>query len=189
MKRAEEDDFKDKKNASMKCPWNKQEIDHLTIVFRAKNGVNAGKLFWKCMDCNDPRGMKGKLIGMDSELETDGLKTIDAGRVESSTATTKRQRIADEAIIASGRGVNWSQLASDVSAIREGVTELIVCLKKDAERAEIARKCLSGLADICAKPVDTEADAQHAITAIGELISNGVEADAAATRVPDDSSS
>jgi hypothetical protein len=187
MKRAEEDDFKDKKNASMKCPWNKQEIDHLTIVFRAKNGVNAGKLFWKCMDCNDPRGMKGKLIGMDSELETDGLKTIDAGRVESaaSTTTTKRQRIADEAIIASGRGVNWSQLASDVSAIRELLEQQLKLHRTINERAERSERMLAGLGDICSKPSNTIGEAQGAITAIGDLLANAT----AAASVPDDSSS
>lgn len=148
LRQREEDDFSDRKNASMKCPVNKTELEHVTILFRARQGVNAGKLFWKCMDCNDQRGVKGKLIGQDSELESDGMKTIDASRVDSSS---KRHKIAEEAIIASGRGVNWSQLASDVSTIRDSVERLAKYFERAEERTRRSEQVLHSLSDILSK--------------------------------------
>jgi hypothetical protein len=183
-----QDDYSDRKNASMKCPFNRTEIDHLTIMFRAKTGVNSGKLFWKCMDCADARGTKGKLIGMDSELEADGMKTIDPSRGgpnNASDASLKRQKIAEDSIVASGRGVNWSQLASDVSCIRADLSELVKLAREVKRENDIGAKGLAGFADLIAKHGIAPADPEAAIGELNALVVN--LANATTAKVSDDS--
>jgi hypothetical protein len=184
-----QDDYSDRKNASMKCPFNRTEIDHLTIMFRAKTGVNSGKLFWKCMDCADARGTKGKLIGMDSELEADGMKTIDPSRGgpnNASDASLKRQKIAEDSIVASGRGVNWSQLASDVSCIRADLSELVKLMQFVKRESDIGEKGLTGIIDLIAKHGTNPTDPGAAIGELNDLITN-IAAAASTAKVSDDS--
>ena len=171
MKMNEADTFSDRKNKEMRCPYNKTELDHRLTLFRCKQGVNANKLFWRCEDCDDAKGKKGKLIGMDSELESDGLKTIDASR-NSSAGAEKRKTISEDSIVASGRGVNWSQLASDVSVIRDGVLELVKIARYDSERTErLTSSLIGGVGDIISKP-SAITDPDATITALANLYSN-----------------
>lgn len=155
MKTNEADTFSDRKNKEMRCPYNKTELDHRLTLFRCKQGVNANKLFWRCEDCDDSKGKKGKLIGMDSELESDGSKTIDVSR-NGASSTEKRKAISEDSIVASGRGVNWSQLASDVSVIREAVLELVSQGKRARKEADNLERQLAGMGDIIKKAADDD---------------------------------
>lgn len=170
MKTNEADTFSDRKNVAMRCPYNKTELDHRLTLFRCKQGVNANKLFWRCEDCDDSKGKKGKLIGMDSELESDGLKTIDVSRSGASGAE-KRKTISEDSIVASGRGVNWSQLASDVGVIREAVLELVSQGKRARKEADALERQLAGVGDIIKKAADDD-DPRGACGELGNFLAN-----------------
>lgn len=108
--------YTDQRNARMRCPVN--SASHTTVIWRARGGVNIGKLCWKCSDCKDSKpNSTGKFLGFDSELESDGMKTIDTKR-------SKPEDVEEGAIVASGRGVDWSRVAAQVESIDGTVKEL-----------------------------------------------------------------
>lgn len=100
--------YTDQRNARMRCPTN--PTMHTTTIWRAKGGANIGKLCWRCIDCKDGKpNSNGKFLGFDSELEADGMKTIDTKR-------SKPEDVEEGAIVASGRGVDWSRVAAQVES-------------------------------------------------------------------------
>lgn len=92
----------DQCNSSMKCP---SSAAHPVELFRCRTGKNRDKLFWRCRGCD-------KLVGRDDELNADGSQ--------------KRKRAAptDDAIVAYGQGVNWSEVADKVARIDSAVERI-----------------------------------------------------------------
>jgi hypothetical protein len=121
---------KDQKNAKMACPRNGA---HVPILFRSKTGANAGRLWWKCLDCLDRNDKPGQLIGLDAELEPSGVRLVDEMEAQASkkrvaeieAVAAKRRKPEQElaeraapAIVASGRGLDWVALHDRVNEVQ-----------------------------------------------------------------------
>jgi hypothetical protein len=150
--------YKDQRNASMQCP---KEGAHKTLVFRAKTGVNVGKLFWKCTACVGRDGKLGNIIGRDNELVPSGMRLVEEREMEA-VAKAKRPREepeiarrAEGALVASGKGIDWTGVAERVNEmaplLREIQAQQAVLL---ARYDELARTVL---AHNCARAAAAEA--------------------------------
>jgi hypothetical protein len=107
--------YTDQANSKVACA---ADPSHRAVLFRSKTGVRKGTLFWKCMLCD-------KILGADSEIDEKGARR-----------TNKRSRpeqVSEDAIVAQGRGVSWSDVASKISRIEEIVENLLRAQNKQLD--------------------------------------------------------
>jgi hypothetical protein len=119
--------YSDQKNVKVQCPEN---AEHPTELFRSQPPTL--RLFWRCELCKSKnKKFPQRLIGADNELESDGLKTVDASRQqekESSSAAPKP--------VVSGHGLQWHELFADCRAIVERIERLDASIKRVHERLD-----------------------------------------------------